>query len=284
MVASQSDSAPLITVFGATGNMGGSTVTHLLASDKPYRIRAITRSPEQAKSKELALKGVEVVKGDFESESELTEAIKGADYVFLAVNTWAVGPEKEKVYTERALDIIKKEHVKMLYYSSLPAVKGPSKGKYTQVEHFDVKAELAEHARSLGIPLVEVIPAAFFENNLTNPPKKQPNGTYAFAFPGDPSHNYQHFNCARDYGTFVRGAIESDVAAGGEVYAYSENMTFEEMAKQWGETTGHHAAFFSAPREQFAKWTNEDFTQMFEWISEYGCEPFTFLSLPSTIE
>ena len=87
MVASQSDSAPLITVFGATGNMGGSTVAHLLASDKPYRIRAITRSPEQAKSKELASKGVEVVKGDFESESELTEAIKGADFVFVRASS-----------------------------------------------------------------------------------------------------------------------------------------------------------------------------------------------------
>jgi uncharacterized protein YbjT (DUF2867 family) len=54
----------LITVFGATGNQGGSVVRAILADpvlSKEFKIRAITRDPSKPSAKELAAKGVEVV-------------------------------------------------------------------------------------------------------------------------------------------------------------------------------------------------------------------------------
>ena len=60
----------LILVIGATGTQGLYVIDALLApsedgSPSPYAIRALTRDPENRRSKELAAKGAEVVKGVF---------------------------------------------------------------------------------------------------------------------------------------------------------------------------------------------------------------------------
>jgi uncharacterized protein YbjT (DUF2867 family) len=54
----------IITVFGATGNQGGSVVKHLLADSqlsKEFKIRGITRDTSKPAAQGLAKQGVEVV-------------------------------------------------------------------------------------------------------------------------------------------------------------------------------------------------------------------------------
>ena len=54
----------LLTVFGATGQQGGSVVREVLADmelSKAFRIRAITRNTSNANAKNLSSQGVEVV-------------------------------------------------------------------------------------------------------------------------------------------------------------------------------------------------------------------------------
>jgi uncharacterized protein YbjT (DUF2867 family) len=54
----------IITVFGATGNQGGSVITQLLKDNKllqEYKIRGITRDTSKPAAQELAKKGIEVV-------------------------------------------------------------------------------------------------------------------------------------------------------------------------------------------------------------------------------
>jgi hypothetical protein len=55
--------AKLITVFGATGNQGGSVIQHILADpvlSKEFKIRGITRDPSKPVAQALAQRGVEV--------------------------------------------------------------------------------------------------------------------------------------------------------------------------------------------------------------------------------
>lgn len=55
----------LITVFGATGNQGGSVIKYILEDatlSKEYKIRGITRDTTKHSAQELSKKGVEVVK------------------------------------------------------------------------------------------------------------------------------------------------------------------------------------------------------------------------------
>jgi putative NADH-flavin reductase len=84
MVASSNTSAPSICIFGATGSQGGSVLNHLLKSDKPYRIRAVTRDPTKPKSKSLISQGVEVVKAELGSQSDVEAVIQNQDLVFVS--------------------------------------------------------------------------------------------------------------------------------------------------------------------------------------------------------
>jgi uncharacterized protein YbjT (DUF2867 family) len=55
----------LITVFGATGNQGGSVIRTILADpelSKEFRVRAVTRDLSKPKAKALAEQGVELIK------------------------------------------------------------------------------------------------------------------------------------------------------------------------------------------------------------------------------
>ena len=59
----------LILVIGATGAQGIAVIDKLLASSpdgspSPYSVRALTRDPNGHRARELAGKGVEVVKGE----------------------------------------------------------------------------------------------------------------------------------------------------------------------------------------------------------------------------
>lgn len=58
----------IIFVVGATGAQGLAVIDSLLATSEdgppsPYAVRALTRSPESRRAKELTAKGVECVKG-----------------------------------------------------------------------------------------------------------------------------------------------------------------------------------------------------------------------------
>jgi hypothetical protein len=101
---------PLISVFGATGaqgsrlleislpfgapssdicSLGGSVVAYLLNSNK-YRVRGLTRNPNEQKAKDLTARGVEMVQADIANDSvdKLASALKGSYGAFLLTNFW----------------------------------------------------------------------------------------------------------------------------------------------------------------------------------------------------
>lgn len=90
MISSTSSSSPVIVVFGATGQQGGSVIRHLIASDKPYQIKAVTRDPGSAASKSLAEQGVKLVQADLGDTAQVNEAVKGADYVVVSLGSLLV--------------------------------------------------------------------------------------------------------------------------------------------------------------------------------------------------
>lgn len=54
----------ILSVFGATGNQGGSVIKTILADpvlSKTWKLRAITRDPKKPAAQKLAAEGVEVV-------------------------------------------------------------------------------------------------------------------------------------------------------------------------------------------------------------------------------
>ena len=65
----------LLTVVGGTGTQGRSVIEAALKGEHG-KIRALTRNTESQNAKDLAAKGVEVVKADINDESSLVKAFE----------------------------------------------------------------------------------------------------------------------------------------------------------------------------------------------------------------
>ena len=66
-----------VVVIGATGQQGGAVVKSLL--ERGHEVRAVTRSTESAKARELANAGVTLVRASLEDTAALTKALEGSD-------------------------------------------------------------------------------------------------------------------------------------------------------------------------------------------------------------
>lgn len=77
---------PIIAVYGATGNQGGSVARSLLQNPS-FRVRAITRNPSSEASRGLASLGAEVIQADGFHRDEMLAAFKGAWGAFININS-----------------------------------------------------------------------------------------------------------------------------------------------------------------------------------------------------
>ncbi|KAL8279390.1 hypothetical protein RQP46_008202 [Phenoliferia psychrophenolica] len=276
MVATSSLSAPLVVVVGSTGAQGGSVISHLIASDKEYRVRGITRDPSKPNAVALVARGVEVVKGDLGSPNEIKAAFQGADFVFGVTNFWeTMDPAKEIQDGKLLVDSAKEAGVKLFVWSGLESVSKVSGGKYTKVLHFDTKATITEYARSSGVPLAVVEPG-FYLSNLTDKmiPRKQEDGTFLLALPIAVSALLPVLDASRDYGAYVVEAIESpSFGAGSEVLAASEYISIADIVKTWSEVSGKMITHREVPDDVFAKLVprgGEELVQMLRYFQEFG--------------
>lgn len=90
-------SKPLLLVFGATGNQGGSVVNYVLDDpelSKQYSVRAITRDTNNPKAQALKSKGAELVQADLADPSSLPVALKGSSFIFAITTTQYTGNTK----------------------------------------------------------------------------------------------------------------------------------------------------------------------------------------------
>lgn len=76
----------IITVFGITGNQGGS-VARSLVKNPTFRVRGITRNVESKSSKSLLAAGVEMIQADGFDSDQMKAAFKDTWGVFLNINS-----------------------------------------------------------------------------------------------------------------------------------------------------------------------------------------------------
>lgn len=93
-------SKKLLTIFGATGNQGGSVLDTIFASpqlSEKYALRGITRNPSSDKSKALSDKGVEMVKAELDDLESLKAAVKGSYGVFGVTDFWSIMDKQREI-------------------------------------------------------------------------------------------------------------------------------------------------------------------------------------------
>lgn len=268
----------LLTIFGATGNQGGSVIDIVLARPElstKYALRGITRDPSSSKSQKLASLGVEVVKGELDDVESLRSAVQGSYGVFGVTDFWShLSKSKEVQQGKNILAACLAADVKHFVWSSLPNVSKLSNGKHTKVEHFDGKAEVQEaiEAEKGGMIASYFMPAMFVDavNGMIKDHGQGP--TLSLPFP-DENIPTPRLAPRRDTGKYVMGLFEAeDQANGVEVQGVSFWSTPKKMVTELSEHVGKEVHFNSIPGEVFASFLpeaiREDLTDMMLWIGE----------------
>jgi uncharacterized protein YbjT (DUF2867 family) len=147
-----------ILVTGATGQQGGATARRLLAEGWP--IRALVRDPDSAAATALARAGAELVAGDMDDRASLDRAALGAHGVF-SVQPAFVAPVFAEHELRRGRNVADAAHsagVRHLVYASVA-----SADRATGIPHWEIKWELEQYIRELGVPATVLRPVMFME-------------------------------------------------------------------------------------------------------------------------
>lgn len=268
----------ILTIFGATGNQGGSVVDTVLSNPDlvaKYALRGITRDPKSRKSQALARKGIEMVKADLNDELSIEAAVRGAHGVFAMTDYWSLLDKKKEILQGKTIvDACKNTNVKHLVWSSLPFVIKLSAGKYTGVAHFDSKATVEEYAESIKGDMVVsyFLPAMFMD--VIKEIIQEADGALALSLPfPDPDIPWPLLSPSRDSGKWIVGLFEGGVAANGmEIQAVSAWTTPSQVMETLERCTGKPAKFNSISVEAYEAYLPQevraDMSDMMQWIGE----------------
>lgn len=155
----------LICVIGATGNQGGSVARRFL-QDPKFNVRGITRDNRSTASQEMASLGAEMVNADLNDPESLKAAFKGANIIFSVTQYWEpffrqdcrerakgqgidcrkfaynVEYQQGKNIVDAAASILDTLDENGFLVSTLSNARKCSNGTFTELYHFDAKADI----------------------------------------------------------------------------------------------------------------------------------------------
>ncbi|KAL2201933.1 NmrA-domain-containing protein [Sarocladium strictum] len=250
----------ILTVFGASGNQGGSVIRSVLADpelSKSFKIRAVTRDTTKPGIKALQEQGVEIVSADLGSKSSVADAVKGSHTVFLVtLPDFVTGSPKGTEYEhgKSVADAAKEAGVQHLLFSSLINVTEASKGKLPHVAHFDRKAEVEQYIRSQEIPATFIQPG-YYMTNFTNLQllRKGDDGSYSLAGPtGATTAQLPLFFPDDDMGKYTVAAIKKrDSVLGKQIHAAADYYTLNRIMEEFSEVTGKQGQYAQIPHDVY---------------------------------
>jgi uncharacterized protein YbjT (DUF2867 family) len=229
-----------VLVFGATGQQGGSVARALLAAG--WDVRAFVRDPASEKARALEDAGARLAQGDLADEAAIRAAVAGAHGVFSVQpssgqgDLYGVTDEQEVRYGTVIADLSEAAGVRHLVYSSTNAAGDEPSG----MGHFDSKAAIEQHIRSLPIPATIVRPASFMEM-LIMPGFGLPDGHFAFFM--QPEQAVQVI-AVEDIGKIVATIFaDRERFAGQTLEIASDTVTGNDLAAAFSKAAGKPVAY-----------------------------------------
>ncbi|EJU01405.1 NADP-binding protein [Dacryopinax primogenitus] len=199
----------VVVVTGATGTQGSAVISSLLKRGG-YLLRGSTRHTDSSASQELTRKGVEMVRADIADKVSLVQAFKGAYAVF--GNAVFPCPLDAEVQGKNMADACKANNVPLFIWSSIPSAIQLSKGRYTDVTHWEQKHAVDEYITSVSQPSVILHLGAFLDNLFTQPYRLFPSptpGKWTLSYvlvPGDVKMS--SIWIGGDFGEIVRAVVD----------------------------------------------------------------------------
>ncbi|KAI7481330.1 hypothetical protein KC351_g6453 [Hortaea werneckii] len=270
----------LLTIFGATGNQGGSIIDVVLASPElttKYALRGITRDPSSAKSQALASQGVDMVQADLNDVASLQKAMQGAHGAFGVTDFWAVMSKEVEFQQGRNLfEAAKAAGVEHYVWSSLPWAEKLTGGVLRHVDHFDSKAMVEEYVEANKGEMVVsyYMPAMFL--TMIKTLVKAVDGTpmLSVPFPSD-SIAWPLVDVRGDGGKYVMGLFEAGQKANGaKVNAVSTWTTPKDIVATLGKAAGKDLVYNPVSAEVFGGFFSEairaELVETLRLVGEYS--------------
>ena len=268
----------ILAVFGATGNQGESLINHVLNDpelSQKFKIRAITRTANSDKAKQLKERNVQVVEADISDRASLEAALTGAHTVF-AITLPDFGPDglqNEYNSGKMIADVAVEKGAKYIIFSTLPFITEISGGKYPKSNHFDAKAQAERYIRGLPITSAFFSPGSFMSNfHNFFPPRQAPDGTWVLTGVNRPTAQIPCIDAGGDTGKFV-GAIlaEPDRYQGETFCAATALYSWEEITATMSKATGKVVVYKQLSVEEFKKTVPFDaVVDGLRYVEEFG--------------
>lgn len=231
-----------VLVLGATGQQGGSVATALRADGWP--VRALVRRSGSLAARALHALGVDLVPGDMKDLPTLGAAMAGVYGVFsMQPSSGQPGSgisDTDEVQLGIAVaDVAVEQKVTHLVYTSSNAA-----GAATGVGHFESKALIETHTRSLPIETTIVRPSTFMEI-LLEPDFGLPDGQLNFFMR---PHQPMQFIAVEDIGAIVAKIFaDRSTYTGRTIELAGDSLTGEQLAAAFGRVLDRRVSYRRFP-------------------------------------
>jgi uncharacterized protein YbjT (DUF2867 family) len=249
----------VVAVTGATGNQGGAVVKGLL--DRGHEVRAVTRTTDAAKARELANAGVTLVRASLEDTAALTKALEGATSLFAMTTPFGGGTQAERRQGISAANAAKAAGVHLVFTSV------GSANRQTGVPHFDSKYEVEKHIGDIGVRATVLAPVYFMENLLFGR-EQLAKGIYAAPLP--PTRRLAQVAVADIGAVAVRLLEDAARFAGKRFDLAGDELTGNDVIAVLSRVTRRPFTYFQVPLDVFRQRMGEDQAKMAEWFDRIG--------------
>lgn len=257
------DTHNCIVVTGATGKQGGAVARHLLRAG--FRVRALTRRPQQLPALELKRLGAEVVAADLEEPASLAAAVAGAYGVFSVQNYWerGVGYEGEIRQGRHVADAAKAAGVAHYVQSTMAAATS-----FAGVPHFGAKAEVEKYVDSIGLPRTFIGTVYFMDNVLD----QKMGGSLTLPVLAGSLQPHIRFQMVAvdDIGAVVARVFEQPRQfIGQRIDVAGDWLTVAQMKTAYVHASGRHPKGYRVPA-WLLRLLNKEFAAQLAWSNEVG--------------
>ncbi|KAL4757310.1 NmrA/HSCARG family protein [Aspergillus foveolatus] len=151
----------------------GQAAIAAFANNSQYQIRGLTRNPSSAAAKDLAAKGIEVVRADINNIDTITAAFRGSHIIFAVIDFWTLyqqqGYEKAKeLERQQGINMVKAAAAVLTLEHYIWSTLGKTKQEHP-VYHFEGKFDVEQTIRAEYPDLhakTTFLLVCFYANNL----------------------------------------------------------------------------------------------------------------------
>ncbi len=268
-----------ILVTGATGAQGGAVVDTLL--EQGVSVRALVRDPQSVKSKALAGRGVDLVKGDFYDEGSLAVAATGVTGVFSVQTPPAPDDLEREIRAGRKLiEAAKAAGVNVFVHTSVARAGeqetfvGWEEGRWWP-DYWNSKAAVNDAIKEAGFAHWVILKPAYMMDNFIPPkavwmyPSLATKGAIETSLNADTRLD---MIAAADVGRFAAAAFANPESFDGqEIDLAAECLTMDDVANILSNVSGATVLARSfSPKEARAAGIHAGLVQNQQWVNVEG--------------